>query len=457
LACFEGDASPLADLRSDPDEELIDLLYASCAILRGSDKLSDTAFQKLTEPYGVMESREWLDDVFAERDELLTRLAFGAWSQCLRHRSYEEMRYWEASCAKRLLATDLVSSFLGLPLWKRSASLCDRFLSDPAVILALCHRLKEERNKSPLSVAAEAEWALAWFDAGGDTLLSSERSYVKGELSVSAGSAVRLLGRLTEAAAWAERAEMTFASCRETARLVPTAMCLGLVVRHDRLDMQSVIKDLPAVIAGLERLGDAPDLLRCRYMEGEALKSAGRSREARERFEALLRCPLVDDDDLWHGLVLVNLGEIEAADGEPQLAARCLTDALPYLEKSGTAWAVAYLKAALGEVLRERGCVGSAIESYRAAIALYAEQGMEWQVGYMRVILAESLIAAGRDDEAAGELLAALPIFERERVVPAAIAAVGLLKESLGRQRVDPQTVRHLRESLAPSLPGTRL
>jgi tetratricopeptide (TPR) repeat protein len=443
--------------RRDTDEDLVDVLYASCAVLRGPGQLQESSFRRLTEAYRVLAATEWVPDALEEREELLTCLAFGAWSQCLRHRSYQEMSSWEASCAARVLRTDSVSSFLELPLWKRSAGLCDRFLGDPAVVLALCHRLKEERNRSPLSVAREAEWALAWLDAGGDTLMTSERSYVKGEIALSAGSAARLLGRFGDATLWIERAKNTFASCAATARLVPIAAFEELAVRHDRLEMRSVIEELPEVIAGIEKLGPSFKLLRCRYMEAEALKSLGRHREAGQRFRALLHCQLLDEDYLLHGLVLANLGEIEAANGEHQLAARYLTDALPYVEKSSTGPAIAYLKAALGEVLRERGSLGRAIESYRGAIALYAAQGMEWQVGYMRIILAESLIATGHDDEAVGELLAALPVLEREHIVPAAIAAVGLLKESLARQRVDPQVVRRLRDSLAPSLPGTRL
>jgi hypothetical protein len=71
--------------------------------------------------------------------------------------------------------------------------------------------------------------------------------------------------------------------------------------------------------------------------------------------------------------------------------------------------------------------------------------------------LAESLIAAQLEGEAVTELLAALPILEREKIVPAAIAAIGLLRESLARQKVDLQLLRRLRESLAPSVPGARL
>jgi hypothetical protein len=82
---------------------------------------------------------------------------------------------------------------------------------------------------------------------------------------------------------------------------------------------------------------------------------------------------------------------------------------------------------------------------------------MELKGAYLRVVLAETLIAAQKEPEAVAELLKALPVLSRERVVPAAIAAIGLLRESLARQKVDPLLLRRLRESLAPSLPEARV
>jgi tetratricopeptide (TPR) repeat protein len=439
------------------DDGVLDRLYASWAAFRGPQRLSAETFRRLADLHRLLSETKWEQDLFAEQTELLARLAFGAWSQCLRFGSYQAMASWQASCASHVLSIDSIRCFLELPIERRSASLSNRFLSDPAVLLALCQRLIEERNRSPVLVAAEVGWLFAWLEANGDALLPAERSYLKAEIALCAVSAERLLGKLADARMWLGSAEASLRSCAETAWLLPKIEFVKLALEHDCLKLGSVIDRVSSVIADLEKLGPSPELLRCRYLEASTLKNAGRGEEARERFEGLLTYELLETDDLLHGLVLVSVGELEALRGDHDGALLRLTEALPYLEKSRTSWAIAHVKATLGEVLRGRGLLTAAIDSYRLAVRLYAELEMEWDVAYVRIILAESLIAAQREPEAVAELLAALPILEREKIVPAAIAAVGLLRESLARQSLDPQLLRRLRESLAPSVSGARL
>jgi tetratricopeptide (TPR) repeat protein len=445
-------------LRLDLEESLVDLLFARCAIFRGRDCLTETGFRSLTETYRELALCPWKTDPFAEREELLTWLSFAAWSQCLRYRSYEEMQSWERKCAEHVLAMESVRGFFDLPLGRRSKSLCDRFLGDPAVLLALCHRLSDERNRSPVRVASEAAWALGWLAAHDTSLLSSELSYITGEIALSAASATRHLGKLAESRAWIEHAERAIAACEDTARFLSKVEFARLSIMYDRVEMFRVISRAPGVIAKLARLGPSRELSRCRFMEASALKNVGRKAEAQERLEALLRSESPSTDPLLFGLALVSLGEVEASQQDYEQGINHIKSALPCLAMSATPWALAHLTAALGEVLRDRGNVAEAIESFEAAVASYSRLQMEWHLAYVRNILAESLIATGREQEAEAELLAALPILEREQIVPAAVAAIGLLRESLARQRaVDAQTLRRLRESLESSLGGTQL
>ena len=76
---------------------------------------------------------------------------------------------------------------------------------------------------------------------------------------------------------------------------------------------------------------------------------------------------------------------------------------------------------------------------------------MDGRAAYLRVVVAETLIASNRQKEAVEDILVALPVLDREALVPPAIAAVSLLRESIHRKQADPRTVRELRELLEKS------
>jgi hypothetical protein len=48
------------------------------------------------------------------------------------------------------------------------------------------------------------------------------------------------------------------------------------------------------------------------------------------------------------------------------------------------------------------------------------------------------------------EVLKALPVLEEQRVVADSLAALSLLREAIRRQKLDPQTLRNVRERFRP-------
>ena len=122
-----------------------------------------------------------------------------------------------------------------------------------------------------------------------------------------------------------------------------------------------------------------------------------------------------------------------------------ISEAAGLLVESEIPWAVANLRGVIGEVLRDSGRLQEAAEAYGSAIALYRQTAMEGSVAYFRVLRAEVLILDGREEEARCELLAAIPVLEREALIPDALVAIALLRESLPRQSCDPQVLKALR------------
>jgi hypothetical protein len=63
-------------------------------------------------------------------------------------------------------------------------------------------------------------------------------------------------------------------------------------------------------------------------------------------------------------------------------------------------------------------------------------------------VVAEILLEMCREREAEWEILAALPAIDEIRMVPEALAAVALLRESVARRKTDSSALRQLRSRL---------
>jgi hypothetical protein len=67
---------------------------------------------------------------------------------------------------------------------------------------------------------------------------------------------------------------------------------------------------------------------------------------------------------------------------------------------------------------------------------------------YAGILLAETFIELGLTRKAEKLLLAAAPVFEEQGMVADAVATVSLLREAIRRRKLDPQTLRELRDRM---------
>jgi hypothetical protein len=73
---------------------------------------------------------------------------------------------------------------------------------------------------------------------------------------------------------------------------------------------------------------------------------------------------------------------------------------------------------------------------------------MKPYVAYLHLVIAESLLEINRDRQAEWEILAAMPTIDEVQMVPEAIAAVTLLRESVRRQKTDFGALQQVKELL---------
>jgi tetratricopeptide (TPR) repeat protein len=132
--------------------------------------------------------------------------------------------------------------------------------------------------------------------------------------------------------------------------------------------------------------------------------------------------------------VLTNLGHQHAAELRFEDALRCYHDALPMVQALNLEAVVAEIKWGIGDAYRASGSVPKAIDAYREALIDYERLELLGAQALLRLVLAEALIEARSAQEAKWQILAALPTIERESMLPAGLAALSLLRESVSTQ-----------------------
>jgi tetratricopeptide (TPR) repeat protein len=330
----------------------------------------------------------------------------------------------------------------------RSVQFVEDALRDPDVLLAVVSQLRSLIDAAPRVVAVETVAIYEWL-LGRDSLgFFDERDYFLGESAAVAAAAFRVLGRRDEAELWLERAEAGFRHTVNPAPALANVSYTRLALHYDAGRYGRALELLPSLTQSFAKLGMEREALKSRFLEAMSLKNSSRATEARIKLEAMAEEVGLPRQNGLYGLVLLNLGDLLAQDGEVQQALPLYRRALPLLKASSQPGAVAHLKGLIGETLRAQGNLSAAVESFRSAITDYLELGAETWVAYLRVVLSETLIALSRNREAEWEILAALPTIEEQKMVPEGFAAIALLRESVTRRKADPSALRELREYL---------
>jgi len=361
------------------------------------------------------------------------------------------LRFPQSNKARGLSSAEiacLCRRYLDSPLSERSEELVEEVLGDPDAVLALLTQLRAVAERSPRLVAQEVigvyenlvrRDSLGFFD---------ERDYFIGEYALLAGSVLRLLGRRDEAEIWLDRAEGAFRHVINPGPALANTAYARLTLHYDSGRYERALESLPSLTQSFLKLNMDRERLKCRFLQAMCLKNSQRRGEAREELESMNCEPTLGADAGLHGMVLLNLGDLETQDGNPRAALELYRRALPLVQDSDQAFAAAHLKGLIAEALRADGNLSPAVQAFRSAIGAYLALGMNTWVAYLRVVLSETLIALSRHREAEWEILAALPTIDEQKMVPEGFAAVALLRESVRRRETDQSALRELKEAL---------
>jgi tetratricopeptide (TPR) repeat protein len=389
-----------------------------------------------------------------EHHALCARLAFLTWNTSRRAGLADQLVDWEVRCERHSLAQDALGEFLTLNQERWSGELIQRFATTPEVMLAILVTQRTRLNRDPSAAYSFGTLAYEWVSNGGLCADSEATAHFSGELALNIAHASRFLGRFSEVTHWAEVSAYWFHQTDSADESLCKVRLLRATALYDRHSIREALAGLPTLRRQFERFGMQEFAIRTRFLEALCLGAAGRAIEAGERLEELRTSTVVRDDSLLLGLVLLNIAQFGASSADEEGTCMLLEQAHRALERAGAPFALAHFHCVCGEILRDRSRYEEAIRAYQAGIALMTSLQMEGQVAYVRIVLAETLLLAGYEADAQRELVAALPTLDREALLPDAVTAIALLRESLLRQRADPEALQVLRLQLERARQG---
>ncbi|MGH8611368.1 MAG: tetratricopeptide repeat protein, partial [Gammaproteobacteria bacterium] len=140
----------------------------------------------------------------------------------------------------------------------------------------------------------------------------------------------------------------------------------------------------------------------------------------------------------------VNLLHVYGSLGRVQDALRASREALPVMTRLGNRLGLAKIQWGIGALLRGQGSRSGAIEAFRSAQSEFSAAGLLADAAASGLVIADLLLELGEETAAANEIVSALPLIEKYKLVPEGMAALALLRESVRQQKVHHQALRDL-------------
>ncbi len=341
--------------------------------------------------------------------------------------------------------TRAAARVLSTPLGERLTKRAELRLEEPETLLALCERIRDLAETSPLRSREEAEFLFHFVSANDRPIgIFDEHNYFLGESAFLAGIACRMLAKREDAVRWFDRAESNF-------RLTINAVADWSRVGYHRMAMcleerrfKDFFDQLPALVDSFRKLGMADEAVKCRILEGLAQMETGDVDAAAEAFGDALREAQALSNEKLIASCYVNLVHTHGMLGNVEDALACSREAVPILLRQNNRVALAQVQLGIGSLFRERKQPGNAIRAYRAAMAEFEAIGMEADVAATRLMIADILLDVEQEPPAIREILKALPVLDEYRMVPEGMAALSLLRESVRQRRVNRQALREL-------------
>lgn len=354
---------------------------------------------------------------------------------------------------RRALTSDqgkaLASRALETPIAERAARASELHLGDPEVLLALFGMLRDRWQTEPADVLAEAEFAYHYLrtlepDDPHGPMVGDEREYFLGEAARIAGTTGRLLSRRDEARRWFDLSEGWFFQTANAVGNLAQLSYQKLALRTEERQFAEVLELLPQLVRTFESLEMFEDALKCRFLEGQALRETDRLPEAVTLFQEIARRAKELGKGNLLGMAYGDLMQIHASLGEAEKAFDLACEATPLLLRLGNRIALAKLQWGLAILLRSQSKLAEAVDAFRVAQREFAEIKMRADVAAIQLAVADLLFELGQDAQARWEIQVALPVIDEFKLVPEGVAALSLLRKSLAGHRINREALRDL-------------
>jgi tetratricopeptide (TPR) repeat protein len=429
--------------------ESIETLAALITLLRGQDSAYPAdALKTSAAIFDFLTALRWPQGFFSEREELLSRCAFLCWAYSSRAGTPSQERYWSrrhAAAARLTSAFEALRASLSAGASTQEARSLVH-VNDPEWVLCLCEALREKIDDRPIDVLQMSEQgynALADLEESGHSPV--DRDLFLGELACLSGAACRFLGHRDQARRWFDRAEASFALIHNSAahqvRVAYQRMAVYVEERQFDLVTELVSRWLE-VATGLDL---TEETLKLNFLQAVALKETEQLNEAKEAFKRICDEASSLGYETIFAIASQNLFQIHAFLGETAEAEREYEIAAEIFRKLDARLGLAKLQLGGGYLLREQGKLLESISAFREAQRQFSAIGINTDVAATHLVLAELFLDNGETSQAELEIRAALPIIDNLKLLPEAMAALALLRESLRRRQIDQQALRDLR------------
>jgi tetratricopeptide (TPR) repeat protein len=444
--------------RTSVDEDVKQVLSVLVSMLRTSEGSPESRLKEADSVYKFIDRLSWPEDPFGEKRDLLIECAeigWGAEGRSIDAETSARLRLMsdrEPSPAPSTVCCATVDREASLAQGDLEANMANESWLEgrtPEILHRACQRLSRSVGAQPAVTIDEAFRLFTWLsDSATSGPPFDEKDQLCGELALLLGRGYRLIGQLTTAQEWLQKARKHF---RQTLSPVPMVLqvdCEQLIVDCDAKKYEQAFSRAETLARDCVRLGLRREWLRCQLVAAECAKCLGHTRKARERLEGLRDELDLKEHPTLLASTLVKLANALALEDRYEEGTAVQAEALRVLSYIDAPMLRAEVKIVMAEGLRDRGLWEEAVALYRAGVQEYVDVGMSNFAAYARIILAESLLARNRYREAEQEILAALPTIEEQKMIPEGFAAVALLKESVRRRKTDPNALRELREHL---------
>ena len=446
---------PLLDAGADDLGECQpDRMHALSRIIREDSKAKPA---RILAWYRLVDALNWGVDAIDEKVDLQCQLAYCISRQFRRVGDPASSWIWEGTCVQLAHRLSSVTDFLSLSADKLTTQLRDRFLSDPCVLLAFCAGLPSLLNVNSPDVLLKAASVHGDILRTGSLYLQpEERAWFLAELETIVAVGYKNCGRYSESEKWLDAAAKTCESIVGSDITLARIEFARRSMAYETRQWETARRGVESLAARFQHFGMHRYVARCTFVDAIAHKELGCSEKALEKLRLVGETRELGVEEWLRGLALVYAAEILASQGQDSDASKTLAEAWTLLKDSKVPSAIAHFHGVKGEILRDRGQLEPAIDSYRLAVSVYESAHVRAQEIMLRLILAETLLAAGRDHDAIEQIVTALPVIETLGMIREGVVAVALLRESLSRQEVNPEALRTLKRELQKLNKGDR-